>query len=89
MRNEPRIEFAPLFNRQRKEAPLEIEEAFLATLELFLENPNHEALRDHPLTGRYAGFRSVDVTEDWRALYRKERERIVFAYLGTHDELYG
>jgi addiction module RelE/StbE family toxin len=41
------------------------------------------------LTGKYAGFRSIDVTEDWRALYREEKERIMFADLGTHEELYG
>jgi mRNA-degrading endonuclease YafQ of YafQ-DinJ toxin-antitoxin module len=41
------------------------------------------------LTGKYAGFCSIDVTEDWRALYREEKERIMFADLGTHEELYG
>jgi hypothetical protein len=45
MKNEPRIEFIPFFNKQRKAAPLEIKEAFRETLELFLENPEHKALR--------------------------------------------
>jgi hypothetical protein len=31
------------------------------------------------------GFHSIDVTEDWGALYREEKERIMFADLGTHD----
>ena len=56
--------------------------------ELFRENPHHEALRNHLLTERYAGFRSIDVTEDWRALYRTEHERIIFVELGTHEQLY-
>jgi mRNA-degrading endonuclease YafQ of YafQ-DinJ toxin-antitoxin module len=28
------------------------------------------------------------VTDDWRALYREEPERITFVELGTHKELY-
>lgn len=58
-------------------------------LELFLEDHDHIALRNHTLTGKHAGIRSVDVTDDWRALYREEPERIIFVELGTHDELYG
>jgi addiction module RelE/StbE family toxin len=89
MKNEPRIEFAPLFNKQRKTAPLEIKQAFRDALDLFAENPNHEALRNHPLTGKYAGFRSINVTDVWRALYRTEPERIIFVEFGTHPQLYG
>jgi mRNA-degrading endonuclease YafQ of YafQ-DinJ toxin-antitoxin module len=37
----------------------------------------------------YAGFRSIDVAEDWRALYRREPERIIFVEIGTHEQLYG
>lgn len=84
-----RIDFTNLFNKQRKEAPLEIKVAFREALELFLEDRNHIILRNHSLTGKYAGIRSIDVTDDWRALYREEQERIVFVELGTHDKLYG
>ena len=89
MKNKPRIEFAPLFTKQRKAAPLEIKQAFRDALDLFSENPNHEALRNHPLTGKYQDFRSIDVTEDYRALYRTEPERIIFVEIGTHEQLYG
>lgn len=89
MKSEPRIDFTPWFNKQREAAQLEIKQAFRDVLDLFSENPTHEALRSHPLSGKYAGFISIDVTDDWRALYRKERESIIFVDLGTHDELYG
>jgi addiction module RelE/StbE family toxin len=89
MKNAPRVEFSPIFNKKRKAAPLEIKQVFREVLDLFAENPNHPALRNHTLTGKYAGFRSIDVTDDWRALYRTENERIIFVDLGTHGELYG
>src|SRR5882724_10685707 len=89
MKNDSLIEFTPLFNKQRKASPLEIKEAFRETLELFIENPTHKALRNHFLTGQYAGFRSIDVTDNWRALYRQESGRVIFVDIGTHDQLYG
>jgi addiction module RelE/StbE family toxin len=88
-KQEERIEFSPLFNKKLIKAPTEIKLAFRQVLELFREHPHHEALRNHPLKEKYAGIRSIDITDDWRALYRKESERIIFVDLGTHDQLYG
>jgi addiction module RelE/StbE family toxin len=85
----PRIEFSGFFTKQLKAAPREIKVAFVETLQLFRDDPSHPALRNHALKKRLAGFRSIDVTEDWRALYRQESERIMFTELGTHEDLYG
>ena len=89
MKTDLHIEFAPLFNKHRKEAPLEIKKAFLETLALFLEDQNHPSLRNHALQNKYAGTRSINVTDDWRALYRFVESRIIFIDLGTHEQLYG
>jgi addiction module RelE/StbE family toxin len=86
------IDFTNLFNAQRKEAPLAIKIAFREALEIFLEDPTTEILRNHALDElgkKYFGIWSIDVTDDWRALYRKEGDRIIFVDLGTHDQLYG
>ena len=83
------IEFTSLFNKQRQKAPIEIKIAFREALELFLENSEHIALRNHNLTKEYAGLRSIDVTSDWRANYRKEQDKIIFMQIGTHEQLYG
>jgi addiction module RelE/StbE family toxin len=55
----------------------------------FLVEPFHPSLRNHSLKDKYAGFRSIDVTGDWRALYREETKRIIFVEIRTHKELYG
>lgn len=90
--NNPRIEFTNLFNRQRKESPLLIKIAFREAFELFLHDPRHPALRNHQLQGKFAGYRSIDITDDWRAMYKEIRsgETIViyFSALGTHKQLY-
>jgi addiction module RelE/StbE family toxin len=88
-----RIDFSHLFNQQRNVAPLPIKIAFREALELFLADPFHPALRNHALQEKFSGYRSIDVTSDWRAIYRETRTGevtvIVFVLLGTHEKLYG
>ena len=84
-----RLEFSPVFQQLLTRAPSQIKQAVQDTLDLFEEDPHNPVLRNHALTGKYQNFRSIDVTEDWRALYREEKERFLFADLGTHEELYG
>jgi addiction module RelE/StbE family toxin len=86
-----RIDFTNLFNKQREASPLEIKIAFREVLEIFLEDPDNEILRNHALNTlgkKYFGIWSIDVAPDWRALYRKKEDIIIFIELGTHDQLY-
>jgi addiction module RelE/StbE family toxin len=93
MKKDPRIEYTPFFNKQRKSVPLEIKEAFRETLALFLDEPNHPTLRNHALKEKFAGYRSIDITADWRAVFRETyagiRKVVTFHMIGTHQELYG
>ena len=91
--NAPLIKYSNLFNRQFKAIPLGIKIAFRHTRELFLENPTHPSLRNHGLKNEFAGFQSIDITDDYRAIYRKtingKKETLTFYLIGTHEELYG
>lgn len=87
------IKYTPLFSKQRKAAPFDIKIAFRETLELFLENPTYPHLRNHALREKYTGYRSINVTDDWRALFKVKESStqtvITFHILGTHTQLYG
>lgn len=86
------IEVSNLLTQQRKAAPLAIKIALVEALEVFRENPLHDSLRNHALAAvgkTYVGLWSIDVTADWRAIYRREGNRIIFIALGTHAYLYG
>jgi mRNA-degrading endonuclease YafQ of YafQ-DinJ toxin-antitoxin module len=89
----PNIEFTSLFNRKRKALPLSVKTAFRETLEIFLENPTDVTLRRHFLKGKYAEYQSIDVTPDYRAIFKeikKDKGTIIKFYtIGTHEELYG
>jgi addiction module RelE/StbE family toxin len=87
------IRYATRFRGQYRKADKEVREAFSQTLELFVVEPNHPLLRNHALKEKFAGYRSIDVTGDWRAVFKEakvgERTVITFHLLGTHDTLYG
>lgn len=86
--NIERIDYAKKALKQLKKAPLEIKIAFRKRLELFLKDPFHSLLDNHGLTGQYAGFRSVNITGDWRAIYFENDGVVTFVVLGTHNQLY-
>ena len=94
MKNEEslHIKYSQLFKKQLREASINIKVSLREAREMFLYDPNHPALRNHALHGKYAGFRSIDVTEDWRALFKIRKSKlktvITFHILGTHDQLY-
>lgn len=82
--------FHRTFLRQYKKVPSRAQEQFYERLELWLENPTHPSLRIHTLKGKYTGYWSMNITGDIRALYREEgKEVVIFAFIGTHSQLYG
>jgi addiction module RelE/StbE family toxin len=87
------IDYAVRFTLDFTQAPRDIQVTFLEILQLFHDDPDHPALRSHALRDEYAGFRSIDVTGDWRAIYKETvsgtTRVIIFYFLGTHKQLYG
>lgn len=92
MGNELHIKYSHVFEKQLAKAPNQIQQAFLKRRALFEEDSRSPQLRNHALAGKWQGYRSFNVTGDWRALYtieESEREiQIIFKALGTHSQLY-
>ncbi len=82
------IRYARLFSKQYDKAGTKIKAAFKQKLDFFLQNPFHSQLNNHALTGKLKGYRSINVTGDWRALYSQSNKTVVFEMLGTHSQLY-
>lgn len=58
--------------------------------DLFLKDEFHPVLNNHQLKGDYLGFRSINITGDLRAIYKKEGDNIaVFLLIDSHSNLYG
>ena len=76
------------FKKMFKNCPEKIKKQLNERLELFLINPNHQLLNNHSLSGHLKGFRSINISSDWRVLYEERDEKIILSAIGTHNQLY-
>jgi addiction module RelE/StbE family toxin len=84
------LSYLPKFKKQYKKLPKKFQEQFNERLRLFLIDRTDPRLRVHPLKGSYAGYWSMNINGDIRALYIEQGELlIIFAMIGTHSEMYG
>lgn len=87
------IRYDPALLKKLKKADVRIRKRFKERIALFIENPFNPQLHNHALQREYQGYRSIDITSDWRAIYTEKREGDeVIAYfiaIGSHKELYG
>lgn len=87
------VKYTDSFLKQLKKSDVRIRKAFKQRLLLFVENPNDLELNNHPLQKEYVGFRSIDITTDYRAVYKEvtaeDDTYIYFTSFGTHYQLYG
>jgi addiction module RelE/StbE family toxin len=64
-------------------------ERIKVALQLFVTEPHHPDLYNHPLTGEWAGYRSIAFGGDWRAHYKMiDDDTAIFVACGTHSQLY-
>lgn len=78
------------FEKKTRRLPVDIRKALAARLRIFLESPHHHLLNNHALTGSFRGYRSINVTGDWRAIYEQiDTNTVIFVEIGTHHDLYG
>lgn len=86
------IRFGKKFGKQYKKAPDFIREAVDSRIILFKNNPLEPVLHNHALTGNFKGYRSINITGDWRAIFFESSENnariVIFIGLGTHSQLY-
>lgn len=88
-----KVRYSPGFFRQYKKANIRIRGSVDEKIKVFLKDPDDPQLDNHQLKDEYLGYRSIDITSDYRAVYRETQigEDVVayFETLGTHEELYG
>jgi addiction module RelE/StbE family toxin len=60
---------------------------FEDNLVIFISNRFHPLLNNHPLNGKYTGYRSINITGDWRAIFKDDGKAVVFITLGKHSQL--
>ncbi len=84
------IFYSSLFKKQVRRLSPKLKRSLAERLRLFAENPYHSLLENHALRGERLGYRSINITGDWRVIYEPVSEtnaRLI--EVGTHHDLYG
>ena len=86
------VKYSPSFLKISKKVDVRIRKSLKEKITIFYHNQNYSLLNNHTLKDEYRGCRSIDITNDWRAIYKEVRigkEAVAyFIFLGTHKELY-
>lgn len=84
-----RLSFDRGFLKQYKKLRQSIKEHADERLRLFAVSEFDPALDSHKLKGEWSGYRSINITGDYRAIFETHPGLAHFVAIGTHDELYG
>lgn len=79
-----------VFDRQYKKLPRNLQDRLWERLAILIEDESSPLLHDHKLKPPYDGYRSINITGDYRLVYKKlDAETYYLRAIGTHHELYG
>lgn len=84
-----KVRFHHNFRRQYQKLRGGEKKKFKERRDLFLADPYHPLLNNHPLRGKYEGYRSINIGGDLRAIYKHlGQDTVLFAEIGSHHTLY-
>lgn len=76
------------FLKKFRKLPFAVRRRFMERKNLFSREPFHPLLNNHSVHEVFPGWRSINVTGDYRALFEEREAMVVFMTIGTHSELY-
>lgn len=86
------VKFKKSFDKSYNKLDFKIKLKFKEKLKNFYQNPTDEILNNHALTWDYKWYRSINITWDFRAIFREypdwTYEFVEFIDIWTHSQLY-
>ena len=77
------------FKKKYQKYPEHLKQIIKSRIVLFTQNPFDPLLNNHPLKGNYKGYRSINITGDFRAIYRlTDPNTAYFVEVDNHSNLY-
>ena len=77
------------FQKSFKKLPPKIRKQFYDRAELFRVDKYNPILNNDSVDTVFSNCRSINVSGDYRAIFRENGDIVTFIYIGTHSELYG
>ena len=79
-----------IFERQYKKLPQVLRNKIWERLSLLVADDLHPLLNDHKLGPPYDAYRSINITGDYRLVYKRiKKDTYYLRAVGTHHQLYG
>ena len=82
------IVYHKAFLKTYKKLSLKIKNKFKERLAIFIEDKFNPVLNNHALRGKYQGYRSINVTGDIRAIFKRTAKEAIFVTVDSHSNLY-
>ena len=76
------------FTKDFKKLPPKLKEKFKDRLLQFERDEFDPILNNHELKGKYLSYRSINVTGDIRAIFKRDSESALFVAIDYHSNLY-
>ena len=85
------IIFGSRYEKQYKKLQKNLKKDVKESIAIFSNNKFDRRLDNHPLKGKYVGYRSINAGFDLRIIFREENGYAVvyMIQVGTHSQLYG
>ncbi|OGE80114.1 MAG: hypothetical protein A2826_00850 [Candidatus Doudnabacteria bacterium RIFCSPHIGHO2_01_FULL_43_23] len=82
------IIFHTNFRKRFKKLPSRIQKQFYNRLEMFSRDKFQKILNNHPVEQVFPDCQSINITGDYRAIFKDHKHVIIFISIGTHSDLY-
>ena len=76
------------FRRQWKHLSPKVKDEVDARVEVLQVSEFDPLLNNHKLSGKYAAYRSINITGDVRIAYKRVTDGFYLVAIGAHSELY-
>ena len=83
------IDYHKDFLKSYKKFPKKIQNKFKEQQLLFEKDEFSPMLNNHALKGKWLSYRSLNVTGDIRAIFKREVDVVLFVAIDSHSNLYG
>lgn len=83
-----RISLHRSFEKKFARLPKNVKKRFKERRDLFLENPSNPILNNHSVEKRFPGCRSINITGDYRAIFKTQETTVIFINIGSHSDFY-
>ena len=82
------VRYSKRFTKQLAKQTPKIQKSFFVRIDIFIDNPYDPILKNHALKGKWLGYRSINVTGDMRAIFKRDSESALFVTIDSHSNLY-